>query len=277
MIRIAQLIRTAGQVRRLIWASLPFRLRLAEVLCRLASSTTDVFGTGMYGVFLEHGVDGMPPINGKPAAEWVAQHSVRRLPSAYGRDFGKKAFSSLMLKYHNPEIVEDLLSTFMVRFIEKAGKYLKSGTSLREAEAYVMRSLYNEGINVLRRKRWEVGESTLNRDDDDRGGYLERVPTAEPEESEAEQEEHFNDLLVKLRPKLRRIHESAEQYLRLLAEGHSDTEILGNPGQGRPSMLDHPYNANGGALTPSAWNPYKVKIKHLIYPLLKGRQDVLSL
>jgi len=277
MIRVAQLIRTAGQVRRLIWASLPFRHRLAEVLCKLASSTTDVFGTGMYGVFLEHGVEGMPPINGKPAQEWVAQHSVKRLPSQYGRDFGKKAFASLMLKYHNPEVVEDLLSTFMVRFIEKAGKYLKPGTSLKEAEAYVMRSLYNEGINALRRKRWEVGESMLNRDDDERGGYLDRVPGAEPEESEEEQEEHFNDLLVKLRPKLHRIHQSAEQYLRLLAQGYSDTEILGNPGHGRQPMLDHPYNANGGALTPSAWIAYKKKIKDLIYPYIKGRLDVVSL
>lgn len=268
MKRIAQLIRTAGVIRRKIWASLPFRDRFAEVLCRLASSSTDAFGTAMYGLFLQNGVEGMPPINGRPAGEWIAENSVRRLPPSYGREFGKKAFLSLMRKYHKPDIVEDLMSAFLVRFMDKAGQYLKPGTSLREAEAYVMRSLYNEGINLLRRKRWEVGESTLKRDDEEGPGFLERSPTQE-------QEKAVSTLLnsTTMRSRLRQIHPSAEQYLRLSLEGYTDVEILGNPAKGIPSMLDHPTNAEGGALKPAAWGKYK----NLIFEAIKsGYQDAIA-
>jgi DNA-directed RNA polymerase specialized sigma24 family protein len=269
MTRVAQLIRTAGEIRRVIWASLPFRERLAEVLCKLASSGTDAFGTVLYGLFLQSGVEGMPAVNGKPASEWVAEHSVRRLPAVYGREFGRKAFLSLMRKFHDPNIVEDLMSDFLARFLEKAGQYLKPGTSLREAEAYVLRSLYNEGINQLRRKRWEIGESALKREDEDEGpGFLDRAPTQEQEK-----------LLLKLlnsspvRSKLRHIHQSAEQYLRLSLEGYTDVEILGNPVKGVPSMLDHPFNAEGGTLTPSAWDKYK----KLIFQALKsGYEDAIA-
>jgi len=257
MERVAQLIRTAREIRRRIWASLPFRERFAQVLCRLASSSTDAFGTAMYGLFLEHGVEGMPPINGKPASEWVAQNSVRRLPASYGREFGKKAFLSLMRKYHKPEVVEDLLSAFLVRFMAKAGQYLKPGTSLRQAEAYVMRSLYNDGINLLRRKRFEVGESTLKRDDEEGPGFLDRSPGQNLDEKTILES-------PAVQAKLRRIHKSAEQYLRLLLEGYKDVEILGNPARGVPSMLDHPFNAEGGPLVPSAWNKYKKMIFQVI-------------
>lgn len=268
MKRIAQLIKVAGMLRRRIWASLPFGERFAEVLSRLASSGTDAFGTGIYGLFLQNGVEGMPPVNGKPALEWISDHSVRRLPPAYGREFGRKAFLSLMRKYHNPETVEDLLSGFLVRFMERAGQYLKPGTSLREAEAYVMRSLYNEGINLLRRKRWETGESSFRRDDDDGPGFLERAPLPE-------QEKLVTTLLNSspMRSRLRRIHPSAEQYLRLSLEGYTDVEIIGNPAKEIPSMLDHPTNAEGGALTPTAWDKYK---KQIFQALKSGYQDAIA-
>jgi DNA-directed RNA polymerase specialized sigma24 family protein len=269
MKRTAQLIRTAREVRRRIWASLPFGERFAQVVSKLASSGTDAFGTAMYGLFAENGIEGLPPINGKPASEWLANHPVGRLPAAYGREFGRKAFLSLMRKFHNPTTVEDLMSQFMVRFMERAGQYLKPGTSLREAEAYVMRSLYNEGINVIRRKRHEIGESTLDRNDEEEGpGFLSRAPAPEQERLVA----RLLDSSV-MRAKLRRIHPAAEQYLRLSLEGYSDVEILGNPGKGVPSMLDHPLNAEGGALTPTAWDKYK----KLIFQALKsGYQEAIA-
>jgi len=268
MERVAQLIRTAAEIRRMIWASLPFWERFAQVMCVLASSSTDAFGTALYGIFLENGVGDMPPINGKPASEWLAKHSAKRLPPGYGRDFGQKAFLSLMRKYHKPEIVEDLLSTFIVRFMEKAGQYLKPGTSLRQAEAYVMRSLYNEGINVLRRKRFELGESALTRVDEEEGpGFLDRSPG---QKNDLEDQETVLDA-SDMKAKLRRIHPSAEQYLRLLMERYSDVEILGNPARGKPSMLDHPFNADGGPLTATAW----IKYKKLIFQAVKNEYPAL--
>lgn len=268
MERVAQLIRTAAQIRRMIWASLPLWERFAQVVCRLASSTTDAFGVAMYGLFVENGVEGMPAINGKPASEWVAQHSVNRLPAAYGREFGKKAFLSLMRKYHKPEIVEDILSAFLVKFMGKADQYIKAGTSLRQAEAYVMRSLYNDGINLLRRKRFELGESTLRRDDEDEGpGFLDRSPSQGMEPGD---EETVLDS-PEMKAKLRRIHPSAEQYVRLLMEGFSDVEILGNPARGKPSMLDHATNASGGPLTATAW----VRYKKLIFQAIKGEYPAM--
>jgi hypothetical protein len=265
MRRVAQLIRTARGLRRRIWASLSFAERFAQVVTRLASVATDAFGSGMYGIFLEHGIQEMPLINGILPEEWNPK---KALPTHYGREFGQKCFLSLMRKFHKPDVVEDLMSTFLVRFLERAGQYLDPQTSLREAEAYVLRSLYNEGLNAIRRKRWETPESAMNREDDEGGGdsVFHRILTREDEKI-------MGQLLKSpaMIGQLRRIHPSAEQYLRLSLQGYDDVEILGN--SGKPPMLEHATNAQGGALTPTAWNKYK----NLIYQALKsGYEDAVA-
>lgn len=266
MDRVAQLIKTAGEIRRAIWASLPFSERLAEVMYRLATSSSDAFGVGIYGLFLEHGVEGMPDIGGRPAAEFRG----RRLPSTYGHEFGKAVFLMLMRTFHNPTTVEDLMSKFLVRFLERAGGLLKPGLKLKEAEGYVLRAMRNEGLSHIRRQRWETNESQLrSRDDDEAGpGFLDKSPAKNDT-----QEEVFSKLLDEhsIRLKLKRIHPSAEQYVRLMLEGYKDVEIMGNPSRGTPSMLSHPTLSGGGAVTPSSWTPNKKKILQV---LKDGYQDL---
>lgn len=263
MKRVAQLIRTAGEIRRKIWASLPCEVRFTEVMSRLASQGTDAFGTGIYSIFLQHGVtEGMPDIGGAPAAPG------KRLPPSYGREFGRKVFITLMRRHHSPAVVEDLMSGFLVKFMEKADQYIRPGMTRQQAENYVMRSLFNEGISLLRKKKWELNDSTLQREDADGPGFLERSPSPE-------QEKVISRLLdsPSMRSKLKHIHPSAEQYVRLSLEGYEDVEIIGNPVKEIPSMLDHPTNANGGPLTTPAWTKYK----HLIYEALKsGYEEAMS-
>jgi hypothetical protein len=104
-------------------------------------------------------------------------------------------------------------------------------------------------------------------DGDEEGpGFLDRSPSPE-------QEKLVSRLLNSqaVRTQLRRIHPSAEQYLRLSLQGYDDVEILGNSGE--PPMLEHATNAHGGPLTTTAWNKYK----NLIYQALKsGYEDAVA-
>lgn len=269
MERIAKLVAASGAIRRKIWASLPFGVRFAEFLGRLASSSTDAFGKVMYGEFLQRGVVGMPDVNGKPAADLQITHNTtNRLPHGYGREFGSKAFKILMGKYHNPQMVEDLMGDFLLRFLEKGSKHLKPGTPLKEAENYVLRGLQNDALNWLRKKR-ETSDM-LNRPGDDEEHSIYDVTPAFDEDSA---EKLFDERMLPIvRGKLRKIHPDAEQYIKLsILDGYTDREIIGDPANGVPSLLDHPYGLGGSVLNEKVWWHYKKEI----YDVLKhGFEDL---
>jgi DNA-directed RNA polymerase specialized sigma24 family protein len=270
MDRVAQLIRTAEALRRRIWASLPFTERFARVMYRLATSSSDAFGAGVYSLFLQHGIEGMPEVNGRPAAEFVG----KRLPPSYGREFGKKVFLVLMRTHRNPSTVEDIMSAFLVKLMASADKYIKPGYNLKQAESYVLTGVTRDGISLIRRKKFEKSESQMRTtDDDDFGGssFLDRTP-APPEDLREDDvyEEAFWRLLERpdVRAKLQRIHPSAEEYVRLKFEGRKDRAILGDP-----PMLSHPRMPNGGAVTPASWTPNKKKI----FEVLKSEYEKLDI
>lgn len=271
MDRVAQLIKTAVEIRRKIWASLPFFERFAEVLYRLGSSTQDAFGAGIYQLFLESGVQGMPDINGRPASEFRG----RRLPSSYGRDFGKKVYSIVSRTFKNPQMVEDAMGDLLVGFLGKGKLKLEPGTPLKKAENYVLVSVRHKLLDMVKRKKWERNESEMRgrSDDYDAGpGYLDMTLAEEPgqaerfERSQKQMEKAMEAILDRpdVKAALRRIHPSAEQYARLMLEGYEDKEICADPATGRPTMLTHDKMPNGGKITRSAWTPNKKKIKALL-------------
>jgi hypothetical protein len=79
-------------------------------------------------------------------------------------------------------------------------------------------------------------------------------------------------MLPAVRGKLRQIHPDAEQYVKLsILDGYTDREILGDPANGVPSLLEHPYGGGGAPLNEKLWGHYKKKI----YDVLKhGFEDL---
>lgn len=270
MERIAKLVSASAAVRRKIWASLPFGVRFAEFLVRLASSSTDAFGKVMYGEFIQRGIIGLPDVHGKPVAELPVKNITNRLPPGYGRDFGSKAFKILMGKYHNPQMVDDLMSDFLLRFLEKGSKHLVAGSTLKDAENYVLRGLQNDALNWLRKKRETSDMLPHDTGDSNEPRSIYEVTPAFDEDSA---EKLFDErMLPAVRVKLRQIHPDAEQYVKLsILDGYTDREILGDPANGVPSLLEHPYGGGGAPLNEKLWGHYKKKI----YDVLKhGFEDL---
>jgi len=255
MDRVANLVKTAGALRRQIWASLPFSLRFAEFFSRLAFSFNEAFGKTIYGEFLTRGIiDGMPDIKGRPASEFDLSKKpvVNRLPSGYGRDFGQKAYGMLLSKVRNPDMVEDLMSDFLVRFLESGSKHLNPKEHRKAAEAYVLQSLQNSLKNWYRSKKTI---SDIQIKDDEETRY--EIPVYD----EASVEKQIKRLLPKIKPELERVHPDAPVYIELALDGYSDREIIGDIKSGVPSLLPHPYGGYGKPLTEPVWNShYKPKI-----------------
>lgn len=263
MERIAKLISASTTLRRQIWASLPAQVRLGEFLVRLASSATDAFGKVVYAEFIKQGVEGMPDVHSKPASDLAKEKGlVNRLPSGYGREFGIKTYKILLNKYHNPQMVEDVMSDFIVKFLSGASDYLKPGTPVRQAEQYVITAVVRGALNVLRKKR-EVSDTYSGGDED--GEELRHENSVSMSEETAEQ--ILDKMLPKVRRELEVIHPDAELYVRLsILEGYSDVEIVGDVANGKPSMLTKPYTASGGPLNNHNWT---VLYKKKIYAVLK--------
>jgi len=270
MDRTAHLIEASVALRRKIWASLPFSLRMADFFSRLAVSTTEAFGKAVYAEFLTHGVEGMPDINGRSASEFdISRKPVaNRLPHDYGRAFGKKAYANLMGRLHNPEVAEDVMSNFLVGFLVSGSDHIRPGASLRDAENYVLTALHHDASNALR--SWLRGEgkevSDVYQEGEDDGGRKKYrdIPVSV---DEASMEKELKRILPRVTSKLNAIHPDGALYIKLsLVDGYTDREILGDEKHGVPSLLTHPYNRLGRPLTQATW---EMDYKDRIFKVLK--------
>ena len=260
MDRIASLIKTSSALRRQIWASLLFSSRVADFFNRITLSSAEVFGRAIYGEFLMHGIEGMPDIHGQPASEFdISKKPVaNRLPSNYGKEFGQKAYQILWSKFHNPSMVEDIMSNFLVRFLVSGADNLDTGTTRARAESYVVTGLINEGYNHIRKIKNKREVSDILPDADSERTHTRDFPVYDEESLE----ELVKSKMPQLAPLLNRIHPDASKYVTLsLIEGYSDREIIGDIAHGKPSLLDNPYTLHGKPLTSKNWDwGFKPKI-----------------
>ena len=264
MDRVAHIITASGQLRRKIWASLPFNLRLADFFSRLAVSFTEAFGKTVYAEFLTQGVEGMPDIRGVPASEFdisrkpVANH----LPTGYGNAFGQEAYRILMRKIHQPEAVENIMGDFLVSFLDKGAKHIQPGTPLKKAEGYIITSLLNEWKNYLRTKSTRIQEVSDIRYSPE--GEEQRIE--QPDFDEDDLEQLVKRMLPRMQSRLKEIHPDAPLYVKLsLIDGYTDQEIIGDVEHGVPSMLSEPYGKRGTPLDKRDWGMvYKPKIFNLL-------------
>jgi len=244
MDRTAKLVEAAEDLTRRLWASLPWHVRLADFLLRVAVSPAEAFGIGIYSEFAKHGITGIPD-NYKREAQ----------------AFGKRAYTLLLSKYRNPRMAEEILSEFLLRFMEKGSAKLNPGTDVKAAENYVLTGVVREGINQLR---------SMQRRREDPDVYFSNSDEEVQRETPVFDQDNDETLLIralsKMRPKLERIHPDAALYLKLsLIDGYKDRQIIGDPAHGVKSMLPHPFSSQGKPLNEASWNlTYKKPIMALV-------------
>lgn len=242
MDRAAKLLIAGNELRRRIWTSLPWGLRLANVFVRLSASHWEAFGIGMFQVFQKAGVEGMPEDRG-------AFHRA-------AVEFGQKAYKMLLAKSRNPTVTAEVLSSFFLRFFEAGKEHLKPGSSLKDAENYVFVGLNRQLINYFR-ERSQRGHESLTREDDEGEST---VDLEDPHVFQEFEKKFPAWKMPALKRELERIHKDAPLYVQLLAEGYDSNEIVGDARKGIPSMLPHPVTPTGQPLNPQNWDFTKKKI-----------------
>jgi hypothetical protein len=260
------LVTAAHNLRRKVYASLPWGFRLANLLAKLSSSSTDEWGRAAYGVFLMYGVEGMPPIDNKGTPPEVPKSFntiTRTLPRGYGSNFGDQVFKTL-LKHFGAKgglsAVEDYMSMGLTKLMEGGAmaRGLK-GKTVDEASKYVLRSIVNLALNVVRKTNKEKSltdqegiEEVLA--DPNNPETFRNLGDELPEETMAE----IKKDLAKLNPELIR---DLPLYFELLTEGVSKRKIVMD--QMLPFLKDNP-------MSPQGWmKDYDAKIKKVLLKRLK--------
>jgi len=112
----------ASKLSRRIYASLPFGYRFAQLCLKLSIDSQTAFGEFVYSEFVKAEVKDLPD----------ARDFVRR--------FGGRAYGTLLRLVKSPQVVDEILSRFMLRMAE--GKVrIKKRVPVKAAMSYVMRAL----------------------------------------------------------------------------------------------------------------------------------------
>ena len=255
MDRTARLIEAADSVHRRIWASLPFGVRLAHFLERFAAVKGKPFGRAIYEIFSRLGVPGVP----ESKAGLIAQ----------GESWGQNIWFHAMSKFHNPEMVADILQDTVVKFAH--GSTLDVSHGIKQAQNYVLRAVITRGIDVIKSRKRKKEISDLQSHNDDNPRQMEhKVEDFNPSAAD------ISMILRSYKPALDRIHPSAAEFVRLrLIDGYDLLRVIGDPAKGIPSMLSHPYTKSGTPLTPPKWKEtYQPVIEEFLYEALSKEFDI---
>lgn len=250
MDRVATLITRADYLRRHIYASIPFADRLAAFLLKFADSS-EVLGRMVGAEMLIKGVEGMPD----PGPRWnpSARKPADTLPSNYLGTYARQAVGLLMRKFHDPSLVDDTVSRFVIDKLPK----LKA-QPLGSAQSWVTQGLVWLALDIIKEGR-EERETTESID----------APGAGDEEGPSlhdaiEDPDAFNAVKRELSPRVwklwmeflaKHIHADIPLYIALSMQGYSPQEIIGHPAKGTPGMLPH-YTAPASGFT--SFYKYKV-------------------
>lgn len=139
----------AADLKRRIYAALPFGYRVAQLLIRLKLADDIIkrnLGRAFYAEFIRAGVTEMPDVKGQPALdlkdkiEKLKDRGANILPMGYGGAFGSRMWSvaSKYLHSSDPAAIADVLQNVVVEVYAKKGK----GSDLKEvslpsAESYI--------------------------------------------------------------------------------------------------------------------------------------------
>lgn len=231
------LSKRAEDLRRRIFASLPWGYRLASFLLRLSSSILDAFGRVMYAEFIKRGVTDMPDIGGQPAASWkerldkAGPRAGDMIPRGTGREFAQKAWKILLSQTKNPEMAEEVM-TLVIEKIIKNPKLVKA-EPLRVAEGYIITALkatYIDRVRFEKRRKQISGPSLTVEDESGESVTLDpEDPSSWKQVGELLPESELREIIRDLE----RLHPSAAAFVDLSFQGYTPTEMA------RQGLLPH--------------------------------------
>jgi hypothetical protein len=169
-----RLAAAAENLRRKVYASLPWGYRLANLLVKLSSIQHDLGGV-LYGYFYLAGVEGMP----EPAKPIKEVRDIQKVYRTYGgseaRDFGNKVYKALLAKFRNPDLAEEVVMELLLKMFDpqENASFLAGlkGKNLSQAQGYTLRSMQNRALDILRSQDRDVSMTET----DDEGKNVERV------------------------------------------------------------------------------------------------------
>lgn len=224
----------------------------------LASDSALIFVRGIFGLFLLRGVEGMPPVDpdssmGKAIARGDKNVS-KYMPPAWGSHeilrFKGQVLKVLTKYSKNPALMQDvLMDAFEALMKNNAWERIDPTRGLASAKSFVLQTIARTAIN---RWRGTPDEVSLTMEDEDGGSVESDIP-----DLDASDVDHMMDLRMvsnllddaEVQADLETVHPDALLFIKLLLDGLTQKEILGNPPKGIPSMLPN------WTYGPSAWQP----------------------
>jgi len=217
-----RLVQAARSQKRELFASLPWGMRLAHVFFNLRlGGTAEEFGRTAYGLFLMHGVTGMPPAPFIP----TNNRQISRLPSSYGKAYGTFIRSIIIRKLktnsNSSDAVEDILAIAWQKLVSPSAVSAYSGKTLQEAEKYVNELVKNTVLSYLKYERRRRHEEYEEMTDAVSNGSWENLDTFL---LESQKEAIVEGIQQKFR-KQPDFAADIPKYISLLFEGYNPLEI----------------------------------------------------
>jgi len=241
----ARLMQAAEALRRTVYASLPWGMRLGALLFNLRfAADPGTFGNVAYGVFHLLGVEGLPrtPVVPKTVRE------IDRLPNDYGLEFGNRAQNIARKYLHDQDDVEEVPSMVAMKLLsnESLRKNIK-GKYIRDAQNYVLRAVQNLSVDFLRTQKAHRYEeiTDLIREPGSRENLGDLIPEPEQQRIKQELEESVSPRLMPDLP----------IYFDLLLDGFSNKEIAER--RLLPSLESRP-------ISQQAMPKYRDKLKNVL-------------
>ena len=249
-----RLIRAANELRRTVFVSLPWGVRVGSLLfhVRFAADARS-FGQLAYGLFHVYGVNGLPRTPFVP--ETIRE--IDKLPDGYGAEFGQKARRVAGKYLHDGDQVDEALSLAALKLISNGatGNSVR-GKDLYQAENYILRMVQNQALDLLRTEKVRRHEdiTELLREPGSWEVLGDLIPKSEQERIKVELEESVSPRLM---PDL-------DLYFDLLLDGYSNKEIAES--RLLPSLKNQPMSQQGLA-------KYRTKIKDVLRQHFQVQSD----
>lgn len=143
-----RLTEAATALRRTVFASLPWGLRIGSVLFNLRfGADARSFGQLAYGLFHLYGINGLPRTPFVPGTI----REIDKLPDGYGSEFGQKARRLAGRYLYDGDQIDEVLSLSAMKLISnKSVENSVRGRNLHQAENYVLRMVQNQALDMLR-------------------------------------------------------------------------------------------------------------------------------
>jgi len=221
----------AARLSRQVYASLPWRYRLAQLLLKLAVEPQEAHGNFFYGVFVKAGVQEMPDIGKTPAKDFpgrdnkieVLVNAIRRVDSRYGHKFGGRVWGVACSRF-GYRITEEAIS-WMVEKLTRKPDIIKGKYALNQAESYVVDGVLKRCKDMVKR-HWRKKEKSLTVDVGEQP--TQRVvadPSALNEMVSKIPKWEIKRMMSRLRSVDRKHPERAPQYIEMVLNDMTDTAM----------------------------------------------------